>query len=100
MTNDKYREYLNSAEWERKRQQILERAQGRCEGCGVEEPREVHHLTYAHIGNEFLFELVGLCTGCHDRLHGHTTERTLERVFQPRQTAVSDWRKTIRKARW
>lgn len=66
---DSYTPYLSSPAWAKRRRQVLERAKGSCEGCGENPPTEVHHLTYAHVGNEFLFELVALCASCHDRIH-------------------------------
>jgi 5-methylcytosine-specific restriction endonuclease McrA len=67
-----YNGYLQSPEWRALRDLVLMRANGRCEGCGTAEPSEVHHLTYDHAGAEFLFELVALCTNCHERLHRET----------------------------
>ena len=64
-----YSEYLASDVWEKKRQRVLMRARGSCEGCGEREPTEVHHLTYKHVTKEFLFELVALCHECHERFH-------------------------------
>ncbi len=64
-----YTRYLKSHEWKRKREKVIARANGRCEGC-LENPAEVvHHLSYEHVGAEFLFELVAVCQACHDRLH-------------------------------
>ena len=64
-----YDEYLKTDAWARRRVLVLKRASGVCEGCGEEVATEVHHRTYDHVGNEFLFELVALCKPCHDRLH-------------------------------
>lgn len=64
-----YRGYMKSPEWHAKRDLILKRCGGVCEGCGVAPATEAHHVTYRHFGNEFLFELLGLCHGCHDRIH-------------------------------
>lgn len=64
-----YSEYLASEAWARKRALVLKRAKGTCEGCGEKPPTEVHHLSYQHVCNEFLFELVALCSGCHNRIH-------------------------------
>jgi hypothetical protein len=33
-----------------------------------------HHLTYAHLGDELLFELISVCDDCHARLHTAKTE--------------------------
>lgn len=67
--HDHYAEYLASPTWKMKRALVLERAQNLCEGCRGNTATEVHHLTYAHVGNEFLFELVAVCDQCHKRLH-------------------------------
>lgn len=64
-----YDAYLNSEQWKAKRKLVFKRAGGTCEGCGLKPATEVHHLTYKHHMNEFLFELVAVCTECHERLH-------------------------------
>ena len=64
-----YQRYLQSPEWKAKRELVIKRCSGMCEGCGVQPVTEVHHSTYRHFGSEFLFELRGLCQGCHERLH-------------------------------
>lgn len=64
-----YRDYLNSDHWQSLRRKVLDRAAGRCEGCRNAPPTEVHHITYAHVQREFLFELVALCENCHRRIH-------------------------------
>lgn len=64
-----YREYLKSPEWKGKRLKVLARCGYLCEGCGIYKASQVHHLTYNNVGNEFLFELVGLCSKCHSEIH-------------------------------
>jgi len=64
-----YGEYLQSPGWQAKRIPVLKRCCHVCEGCGMSNATEVHHLTYQNVGNEFLFELVGLCKDCHLRYH-------------------------------
>lgn len=64
-----YKEYLKSPEWREKRLLVLDRCNDICEGCMKKVAEEVHHLTYANVGKEFLFELIGLCVGCHERIH-------------------------------
>lgn len=66
----RYSEYLSSEKWRRKRNAVINRAGGVCEGCLETDAEVVHHTTYAHWGNELLFELVALCHNCHDRAHG------------------------------
>jgi hypothetical protein len=64
-----YREYLHSREWQRRREQVQERAHYKCEGCGAEGPTHIHHKTYARVGYEFLFDLIAVCPACHQRIH-------------------------------
>jgi hypothetical protein len=42
--------YLDSKEWRRLRELVMRRAQGACEGCGLKQAKEVHHLSYEHWG--------------------------------------------------
>jgi len=67
-----YTTYLGSPAWHRKRLKVLKRAQGLCEGCHLRSPTQVHHVTYAHVGHELLFELVAICDACHDYIHHGT----------------------------
>lgn len=64
-----YAKYLNSAEWREKRDAVIDRCGGVCEGCRKQSASDVHHLSYRNIHREFLFELVGLCRDCHERWH-------------------------------
>lgn len=70
-----YSEYMDSEAWRVKRALVLKRCGGVCEGCGAAKATEAHHVSYVHLFNEFLFELLGLCHDCHDRI---TTERHAE----------------------
>jgi hypothetical protein len=65
----RYNEYLDSYVWRAKRALVVQRSKGVCEGCGEAPATMVHHLTYAHVFNELLFELVALCERCHARCH-------------------------------
>ena len=64
-----YDAYLQSDAWRQLRPRIFRRAGGICEGCGQAEATQVHHLTYKHATNEFLWELVAICDDCHERVH-------------------------------
>lgn len=72
---DRYGEYLRGPQWAARRRLVLARCKGTCEGCGIRKADEVHHLTYEHVFDEFLFELVGLCAACHERIHASPSER-------------------------
>ena len=61
--------HLTTVEWMERRRLVLIRARGLCEGCRHRKATTVHHLTYEHVGAEFLFELVAVCRSCHNRLH-------------------------------
>lgn len=59
-----YEQYINSEEWRNIRSQRLNIDAHVCQICG-ELASDVHHLTYKHFRNEYLFELVSLCHYCH-----------------------------------
>lgn len=65
----KYYEYLKSHQWELKRNAVFQREKGICQGCCEWSIENTHHLTYAHLFDELLFELVGLCENCHRKVH-------------------------------
>ncbi len=69
-----YRAYLKTPQWRDRREKILRRAGGWCEGCGTRPATEVHHLSYANVFDEFLFELAALCAACHRRVHGRADD--------------------------
>lgn len=64
-----YRTYLSSRQWECRREQAMDAANYRCEGCGAETRFEIHHRTYAHLGDEYPGDLEALCRQCHERAH-------------------------------
>jgi 5-methylcytosine-specific restriction endonuclease McrA len=74
-----YEKYLVSEGWSIKRSKVLKRAKGICEGCLENRATQVHHLTYAHVGNEFLFELVAICNECHKGLHEEPSEGSADK---------------------
>lgn len=61
--------YYVSEEWFAKRQLVFKRSAGMCEGCGIAKADQVHHMSYEHFGNEFLWELEAVCVPCHERYH-------------------------------
>lgn len=69
-----YAAYLLSDAWRLKRAQARERDKGVCQGCFARPATQAHHLTYAHLGDELLFELISVCDDCHARLHTAKTE--------------------------
>jgi len=67
-----YQEHLRSAAWRDKRQRVLERDKYMCQACLKRKATIAHHLTYKHVLNEPLFDLVAVCQTCHDALHQET----------------------------
>lgn len=78
----KYREYLDSPVWERKREIVKIRAMRprlkdgicvfvpTCEAEGCEnEVEHIHHTTYDNVGKEELKDLKALCRECHGKSH-------------------------------
>jgi hypothetical protein len=70
----KYQMYLRCDCWMKQiRQQALVRASYVCQAkmrCSGASAREVHHLSYASIGNEGPFDTLAVCPECHQALHG------------------------------
>jgi 5-methylcytosine-specific restriction endonuclease McrA len=72
-----YEDYRRSEIWRMKRKKVLKRAKGICEGCLDAEATQIHHITYDHIGDELLFELVALCDACHRKCHPNDNQVSL-----------------------
>ncbi len=66
---DRYNAHMQSDKWRRIRTKVLRRAAGVCEGCGERHPEHVHHKDYRRLGDEMLFDLVAVCSICHQKLH-------------------------------
>ena len=64
-----YEAYRRTPRWQVKRSKVMIRAKGLCEGCLDAPATVVHHLSYANIGDELLFQLVALCRPCHHKAH-------------------------------
>ena len=64
-----YDEYMHSEDWLQKRMQRLQMDNFQCQICGTAKNLRVHHITYAHIRNEPMEDLVTLCDECHRKVH-------------------------------
>jgi hypothetical protein len=73
ISQNNYSIYLSSDEWKAKRKEVLKRDSYICQGCLTENATEVHHTTYSNIGNELYYQLVSLCSDCHERVHNPKT---------------------------
>lgn len=66
MTDEEYREYLESPEWKKKAKMRLQIDGYTCVGCGcrgsVTAPLQVHHLSYENVPNEDIWwQTVTVC---------------------------------------
>lgn len=78
---DLYSEYIHSEEWRAKRELVLARDRG-CRICGHEHELQVHHRTYARVGDEDLLDLTVLCVDCHKTITRSLRRRKLKgKVF-------------------
>ncbi len=78
-----YHEYLASRDWALKREAVKERAGNICERCFLNSIKNVHHLSYANVGDEPLEDLQGLCRPCHEYLSAKRDDDPLNGLPQP-----------------
>ncbi len=64
-----YNQYLASTHWQNKRAVVLSRDNYMCRYCEKSKATQVHHLSYANLGNESEFELISVCYSCHQLIH-------------------------------
>jgi len=60
-----YKKYLSSPDWKYRRKKVFSRDGYTCQACLEQPATEVHHLTYSHVFNEPLFDLISVCGPCH-----------------------------------
>jgi hypothetical protein len=65
---DSYFHYLNSPHWKEVRKRQIEEVGYECE-CGSRVRLQLHHKTYARLGQELVQDLQWLCGNCHKRAH-------------------------------
>ena len=66
---ERYKRYLQSDEWKEKREKIMVFWDFKCALCFSPRGLQVHHRTYARVGNERLQDLILLCNRCHGKFH-------------------------------
>lgn len=69
-----YTAYLKTEEWRDKRDRVLERDGYLCQACLRRKATQVHHLTYDRVLDEPLFDLVAVCSLCHEHLHARRSQ--------------------------
>jgi hypothetical protein len=74
----RYTAYMASDAWWDRRCRRIEldgyQCRAKLSGC-THHAEQVHHLTYAHLGNEPLFDLISVCTSCHDTITAMDRQR-------------------------
>lgn len=67
MVTERYRQYMKSPAWARKREQAFNTYGKKCYACGsTRGPLHIHHLTYDRFGGaELMADLRPLCQPCH-----------------------------------
>jgi 5-methylcytosine-specific restriction endonuclease McrA len=80
--------YLASPQWHERRDAVLARDRGRCQArlevC-TSGAQQVHHLSYRHWRNEPLFELIAVCSACHDEITRMDRGATLDDILVGRR---------------
>lgn len=69
-----YYTYIKSQGWYKRRWGALQRASHACQVCKSTTQLEVHHNSYANLGDEKASDLIVLCggpEGCHSLFHKH-----------------------------
>lgn len=81
--------YIESDRWKIKRDQATNRVKNKCEECGSPYDLQVHHLTYARLGNENLKDLKVLCRDCHIIAHEGKLGMPLDSLTEEYKAIVS-----------
>lgn len=79
MQSDFYKQYMQSPQWEKKKQERIE-IDKCCVMClrPLDKIRKanIHHITYERLGNEnVLTDLCTLCGTCHKKIHNYYNRR-------------------------
>lgn len=61
----RYRSYMTGPLWAQRRREYYSRNPRACRSCGGKVGIELHHLTYARLGDERDRDLMPLCVHCH-----------------------------------
>lgn len=86
----KYEIYLSTDKFDQKRQAVLNRDNHKCVVCGKTTNLQIHHLTYMHVYDEPLDDLITLCDVCHSTYHN----------IQRRQELVEKMYRNEREDQW
>ena len=85
-----YELYLQTPEWQTRRQEALERAENHCQVCYGSDSLDVHHRTYERRGSERPGDLTVLCRHCHSLFHGMQKVKNLATPFTSIANALDE----------
>ena len=68
LLKEEYQRYLRSERWRKLCALVRKRDNYKCRFCG-RKGTQIHHLTYARIFREEIYDLVLTCDDCHKLLH-------------------------------
>jgi 5-methylcytosine-specific restriction endonuclease McrA len=69
--HEEYERYICSSDnWQAVRTKVMKRDAYLCQGCLENAATDVHHLSYTHLFDEVMFNLVAVCRDCHKKIHG------------------------------
>lgn len=66
-----YERYIGSERWAMRREAFFSTHERVCAACGTRDEIQVHHRTYARMGQELDGDLVALCQAHHSFVHQH-----------------------------
>jgi len=71
MSNNSYKNYLNSEHWKDVKYRFNKSKLNKkcCYACKNKENLNLHHKTYKRLGHEKLNDLIYLCQSCHNIVH-------------------------------
>ena len=93
-----YRVYLKTTYWKRVRRRTLARDKGLCVRCKGR-ATEVHHVSYERLGREDSWDVVSLCSACHEKAHEGSADVRPKRKKERSQKEKDRARELCRKAR-
>jgi len=70
ISKKKYKDYIKSPQWKRKRAIAIRLSGGKCKFCNSNKNLQVHHNNYVTLGRENIErDLIVLCENCHTTEH-------------------------------
>lgn len=89
---NQYKGYLRSEEWRVRKKIFLRKAGYKCHVCGAKDtPLHVHHITYAHFGDEWDSDCVVLCKDCHEEVHEVVDYANLNKAKCNEDLCLPEW---------